>query len=225
MRIGVFGDSFAASRVECGSQIWWRHLARLGHDVTCHGAPGSSLDYSAKIIYAQGAQYDFVIWCATTPGRFSVKVNDTWVHTSGNIRTGLAQEQAIGEAVETYKKYLFDWSTANLYGKAIIAYLQNQIPNMMIVPSFPPPIYTDQDPIGFNLFHLSERETLHYFPTKSFADVMDQYHDLRPAHLTPQNNKILAELIAAKLEPGIFTADYQAFVTPDDDVNTVFEKK
>jgi hypothetical protein len=44
--------------------------------------------------------------------------------------------------------------------------------------------------------------------------VFEKYADLRPGHMTPENNKILAELINKNLTTGIFQTDINLFQTP-----------
>ena len=221
MKIAVFGDSFAANT--SAPHIWWKVLQSFGHDITCYGESGSSLMFSAALVDQHAKNYDLAIWCTTTPGRFSVKVNNEYVHFCRTVVSDNLEVQKINQAVEDYRKYLFDWNTENLAGKAIIAYLEIKYKNIMVIPSFPPPVYTYPDPIGFNLYHLSEREAQTYFPKLSLPEIYEKYHDLRSAHLTPINNVRLAEQVNQHLKPGLFQTAYENFDQPTDLVETVFE--
>ena len=221
MRIAVFGDSFAAR--QSAPQIWWQVLKTFGHEVDCYGEPGSSIGFSARLIEQHAKNYDLAIWCVTTPGRFSIETSQGLVHTSGRIHSDNVEVSAIGEAVESYRKYLFDWDTENLAGKALVAYLELRFKNILVIPSFPPPIYTHPDPIGFNLYILSEQEAKAYFPGKTLPEIYEKYHDLRPAHLTHVNNYRLAELINQNLKPGLFQTSYENFDHPTDLLENVFE--
>lgn len=223
MKIAVFGDSFAAK--VSPPEIWWRLLQNYEHDVTCFGESGSSLMFSAELVNQHAQDYELVIWCTTTPGRFSIKVNQKYIHFYQPVQSSDLEVRLVSQAVEDYRRYLFDWTRENLAGKAIIAYLQSKFSNIMIIPSFPPPVYTYPDPIGFNLYTLSEREASYYFPGKTLPDIYQHYDDLRPAHLTPINNAKLAEQVNQNLKPGLFQSTYESFAQPIDSLETVFESK
>ena len=224
MKIGVFGDSYAE---RTATNIWWQFLqTEYGHNVTCFGESASSIMFSANLIQQHGNEFDLIIWCVTTPGRFSVKVKSKYLHFTGTndkINTIDEESQQIAQAIGMYRRSLFDWDTENLMGKAIVHYMRSQF-NIMLVPTFPPPIYTYPDPIGFNLYTLSEREAKKYFPNSTLSNIYQNHHDLRPGHLTLKNHEILAKKINQNLTAGIFTADYNDFVEPTELFDSTFRK-
>lgn len=215
MKIGVFGDSFANS--QSNASAWWQVLKQHGHSVFCYGETGSSINFSAKLIYQKHSEFDFVIWCMTTPGRFSVElpgrneffhtnkiITHTGIRTSNSIPADI--DHKIVTACELYLKYIFDPDFENIIGKALSNYFLDIVPNLMIVPCFMSPLHTD-----FNLYALTIKELQQVFSDKEVHEIYQRYTDIRVCHMTVQNNQILAEIIANNLKPGIFSTDYSNF--------------
>jgi len=224
MNIGVFGDSFAMASYE--RNIWWRVLEQqFGHTVTSYGQSGSSIEYSAVLIEQLHTQFDFMIWCLTWPNRASLKTPDGYIHT-GNLvgkqkKTGRSDIDAKINACIEYSNLAVDHDATNLiYRTAAYGFLQ-RYPNLMIIPCFDQPMHTP-----FNLFSLSLMEVEHYFPAESsFSKVLSKYHDMRPAHLTIENNMILAQLINHDLKSGIFQTEYSNFSLSDTPItDNIFKK-
>jgi hypothetical protein len=215
MNIAIFGDSYAEKN--SNHIAWWQQLKNFGHNVVSYGEGGSSIDFSAKLILEQHSNFDFIIWCMTTPGRFSIKIpgRDKTFHSARTLtHTGIRISKHIPadidhEIIDTcqrYLKYVFDPDFENVAGKALANYFLNIIPNLMIVPCFPPPLETN-----FNLYELCTRELQQVFPNKETHEVYQDWEDIRVCHLTAKNNQILAEIIANNLKPGIFSTDYSRF--------------
>lgn len=217
MRIGIFGDSYAEKNI--GPGAWWRLLAdQHGHCTTSFGASGSSILYSAKQIDKHGKDFDFNIWCLTCPGRFSVKIGDNdrdedfWHSTSvmnaqGDMYTKTDKvDQNIVDTCHRYLKYIFDQEEENLVGQALVHYLLDRVPNLMVIPCFDPPLQ-----MSFNLYKLCELEIQTFFPNQKVYEIYRDYQDIRLCHLSRTNNKILASLIDQNLRPGIFSANYEEF--------------
>lgn len=227
MKIGVFGDSYADKGFLNSSVplIWYNFLnTDYGHNIKCFGEGGSSIMFSAELIREHAKNYDLNIWCLTTPGRFSFPntnnnqsyhVTTAWDQCSSNDLDLIKKH----EVCIDYLKYVFDWNTENLIGAAVVSYLQLQIPNLMIIPCFPPPLNAT-----FNLYELCEREAQHYFPGQKIYEIYKNYQDLRPGHITVGNQKILAKLINDNLVPGIFQTSYDHFITPSETIEQVFQK-
>ena len=110
MNIGVFGDSYAEKNT---SPTIWYHLLHNehGHNVESFGAGGSSINFSARLIDQMAKNYDLVIWCLTTPGRFSFQVDGRPHHvvTARDNYQGASLEIAKKHQVSIdYLKYVFD---------------------------------------------------------------------------------------------------------------------
>lgn len=225
MKIGVFGDSYADKRyvtsdVPC---IWYNFLATdHNHSIDCFGESGSSILFSAELIVEKFKDYDLVIWCLTTPGRFSLpnKINGRNYHVT------TAWDQCQSKDLEIikkhsvcidYLKYIFEWKTENFIGKALVHHVRDLCQNVMIMPCFPPPLDA-----RFNLYNLCETEAQHYFPARTIPEIYKTYQDLRPGHITVENQKILAELVVQNLGPGVFETSYENFITPTQSIDQVF---
>lgn len=227
MKIGVFGDSYAEKKYQHFAEpvIWYNFLnTEYGHTVECFGESGSSILFSAELIKQHSKNYDLNIWCVTTPGRFSLphKIGDGSFHiTTASDRCPSNDIELITKhkICTDYLKYIFDWTTENLVSKALVSFIQQECPNLLIIPCFPPPLEAE-----FNLYNLCEQETNFYFPNQSIPEVYEKYIDLRPGHLTVNNQKILAKLINDNLISGVFQTSYSNFVQPQISINNAFKK-
>jgi len=219
LNIGVFGDSYAEKK--SSSTIWYRLLQdKHGHTVESFGEGGSSINFSARLINQLAKNYDLVIWCVTTPGRFSFQVDRDQHHVTtawdkyqgNNIEVKKKHQTCI-----SYLKYVFDWEEENFVGRSVVSYITKQHNNIMIIPCFPPPLNSE-----FNLYTLCEKEAQTYFPGKTIPEIYQKYHDLRPGHISDENQKILAQLINDNLQPGVFQTNYDYFVKPSLPLEKVF---
>jgi len=219
VNIGVFGDSYAEKK---SSDTIWYHLLqnKYGHTVESFGEGGSSINFSARLIDRLATNYDLVIWCVTTPGRFSFLVDNHQHHvtTAWDNYQGPNLEIAKKHQVSIdYLKYVFDWEEENFIGRSIVSYITTQHSNVMILPCFPPPLDAK-----FNLYTLCENEAQHYFPSKTIPEIYQKYQDLRPGHISYENQEILAQLININLRPGIFQTEYTNFIKPSLPLEKVF---
>jgi hypothetical protein len=228
MKIGVFGDSYAdKSFLRSDSpSIWYNFLkTEYNHTIECFGEGGSSILFSAELIKKHAQNYDLIIWCVTTPGRFSLP------HANGDrsYHVTTANDKCKSNDIEVitkhkicidYLKYIFNWDTENLVSKALISFIQQEYPNLLIIPCFPPPLGAE-----FNLYKLCSWESNFYFPNQEIPEIYKNYYDMRPGHITVDNQKILAKLINDNLSPGIFQTSYSNFVQPQIPLEQVFKKR
>jgi hypothetical protein len=228
MKIGIFGDSYCdKSRLTNKEPIVWYNFLKTeyGHDIDCFGEWGSSILFSAKLIKEHATKYDLVIWCVTTPGRFSFpnsssdrayNITTSWdeCHTDD---PDLAKKHQV---CLDYLKYVFDWETENLVGESVVKHIQNLFGNIMVIPCFPPPLSAE-----FNLYKVCENEADVYFPGKKIHEIYEDYLDTRAGHLTLENHKILARLINDNLKPGVFQTSYDNFVKPTLPLDKIFKPK
>lgn len=225
MKIGIFGDSFAEKNHAGTGLIWYDILQKNhGHQVECFGESGSSIAFSADLINHFAQQYDLVIWCLTLPGRFTLPdvVNGRRVHISGAYDKCTSSDLEIAKKHKIcidYLTHVFEWQTEKFIAKCVALHLQTIHDNIMIIPCFAAPLDCD-----FNLYTLNEKEAQHYFPGKSMPEIYQKYHDIRPGHLTEENQVILAQLINQNLSPGIFQTSYDNFVTPVKPFDRTFKK-
>jgi hypothetical protein len=211
----VFGDSFANKDAD---QIWWRYLeTQHGHQVRCFGEPGSALSFSLDKLDAYHSDFDHVIWCVTSVNRISFWHRDRAYHHTGTSEpmiTGDAILDAKRDITHRYLTMAFETHFAEIQGRALVHWAQSQYHNITIVPCFATPVYFMAEP-GFNLFDLCLRELAAAFPNRDPASIVNSDLDQRQGHLTETNHRVLAALLAQRLEPGVFTARYEDFVLDD----------
>jgi hypothetical protein len=140
----------------------------------------------------------------------------------------LANDPEIQEKINVTEKFIaiaMDEPDREFVSRCIIEFVKNQVPNMLLIPSFPAPIYDSVENAGFNLFDLYRQETKHYFPSLSVYDVQTKYHDARQGHLCESTQTILAKEISQQLRPGLFVTDYDKFPKPTQSVDQIFSRK
>ena len=228
MKIGVFGDSFAEKNAE---KIWWKFLQGYGHKVTCFGENGSSIVWSAKQILDTKNDFDFVIWCVTSSNRITVwhraNFTEKYVHVLGTDAKKHSDpeiQQKI-DATEKFIQIAMDEPDREFVGKCVVEYVKTQVPNMLLIPCFPVPLYDSVENAGFNLFDLYQKETRYFFPSKSHYDVQTEYRDLRQGHFCESTHVVLAEEISKSLHPGIFVSDYDKFPKPPGLFDQFFQRR
>jgi len=225
MKIGVFGDSYCEkSYYEFHNPvIWYNFLKEQGHSIECWGESGSSMYFSACQIAEKNKDYDLVIWCVTTPGRLSLKTGERWHHictADDRYRGNDIEVQKKHNVYTEYRKWVFDWEQSNFIDRCVVEKIAERAGNVLLIPCFPPPLGAEK----FNLYTLCELEAQHWFPEKTIPEIYKDYQDLRPGHISIDNQKILYKLISENLKPGIFSANYADFQPPTISVNQAFRK-
>lgn len=235
MKIGIFGDSFAADGWE-NQPSWWKYLTDHGHTVTCHARGGTSILWSARQIQDLAKNYDLAIWCVTNSDRITFRVDETpgVVNSTQiinyndphieNFKWVLDSSRAKAQMIKDWYKYNPDANELLLVGTAVVDHLRSIYKNLMLIPCF-------SDPLNnyFNLFTVSNKEVEHYFGGTFFkpnANIFAEYEEHRACHLSVENNRILGNLVADNLVPGIFQTGYDHFITaPAELVSFYFTKK
>lgn len=227
MKIGVFGDSYAKWRLDNEeTYIWWTHFQELipGCQVTSYGCPGSSIDYSLHELLENHQRYDFVIWCVTGCFRRGAFIDGQWYHFQqhGPNKNQLTSKPELPKSKshvhdEMYAMFKYTWQHQEWRYKACVDYALKTMPHLMVIPCFEQPLET-----GFCLTDISRWEWNHYFPDLDFSHLHKTHKDLRHGHLTRKNQRILAELIANDLKPGIFHTDLKHFQLPDQPIEECF---
>lgn len=223
MKIGVFGDSFCEHRYIPAYRGWWQLLDEYGHDIHSYGESSSSILFSAQKIIEHGDKFDFLIWAVTTPFRLSIKLNQEYLHLTGsnqNINDVDIMYKSKAKAGCDYLQHLINHREQCLVGQALVEYVRLKFPNLLTIACFPDPLNVD-----FNLYELCSREAEAYFPGQQLHIVYERFIDIRTCHLSIDNNKILARLIAENLTPGTFTTDYSNFIEPKEPRVSYFKSK
>ncbi len=222
MKIGVFGDSYANK--DTNESIWWKYLnTKYLHQVECWGEAGSSLLFSAKLLYEHYKNYDLNIWCLTQPQRYTIRHNSNNIHITGrhHCKVNNFDLQNKIDITEKFLNLVVDVDDAEFAAYCITEYLKNKIPNLLTIPTFATRYYGKD----FNLFDLCVQETSHYFTDPDLASIYDHYIDMRSGHFTDETHSKLASLINNSLQPGTFTATYADFDAPTTTFEQIFKRK
>lgn len=234
MKIGVFGDSFAENFSKNfpnrSATMWWEYLRdQFGHEVECFGERASDLLYSAKLINKHAPSYDLAIWCVTAPGRYTVKKGPNFLHLSGSkqlqerYRKQVDQFDVLENAYKMYMAHLFDEADDVFVCNALVNYVIGLHTNIMIIPCFHDPLFSDSSTEKFTLSGVSKLETDYYFPNTPLYKIHSKYVDLRAGHLTDINHQNLARCINSSLSPGIFQTEYSKFTVPTVSISNSFK--
>lgn len=211
MKIGVFGDSFACHNA---NHIWWRYLeTNHGHQVTSFGEGGSSLGFSVECLDSHYKNFDRLIWCVTTVNRISIWHKDKIYHNTGTFKCKHTGDYLLDRKLDVIHQYLteaFDFHFQEILGHALVHWMLDKHPNLMIVPSFSTPVYFMQEHL-FNLYDLCKKEVQYIFPGQDAENIVNNSQDGRDGHLTDTNQRILARLIDANLDSRIFFTEYDNF--------------
>lgn len=222
MKIGVFGDSFAD---RFAGNSWWDELKRFGHNVTSFGEGGSSLAFSAGLLWNHANEFDYLIWCVTSVNRVSFYHDDRAYHVTNAFdslrqRTTVANLQNISQS---YLQNVFHPHGHEVLGNLAVQGALKKFPNLLIIPCFATPVYF-MEPPGFNLFELSTLEAQSYFPGQDLYTIFHNWQDIRACHFTCETNYYLATEISQAIDQGtkIFTSDYSNFSQPTQSLSEAF---
>jgi hypothetical protein len=225
MKIGVFGDSFADKTFL--NNTWWNYLRDYGHTVSSFGEAGSSLAFSAGLLWTHVSEFDHVIWCVTSVNRVSFQYLDRNYHVTNSF-DNVESDDEVARRQRISKDYLT--FVHDSHGYEVLGYLAVQaalkkFDNITVIPCFATPVYFMQTP-GFNLCELSSREAAHFFPGQDLYSIQKNYHDRRAAHFLASTHRQLAVLIdqAVQKKHQLFSADYNSFSNPKQSENRFVPK-
>ena len=204
MKLGIFGDSYAAGGKEC----WPQYLSQnLNIDYDNHSRAGTSTFYSYKKFFEKHEQYTHIVFTYSDPNR---------IHSLPKMYEGLhyvkpqdtdENFKVIKGVVLTYFRYLQDNLLDSIIQQKIYDDIQDicQQKNIKLVNILP------FEPCRFDNIEFTKRKNtfsnllgLDKISWKELTTARpedyDSYNygipDSRECHLTPENNKILATLVA-----------------------------
>lgn len=216
MKIGIFGDSYAARHKHGTGLAWFEHLQKNHNlDVTCFGQPGSSLYYSYTKFIKHHIDFDKVVFLVTGPGRLTLPIppeydqqNDALRHVTNydsfkfTVDANFKYDNylnRISEALKLYYTYLMDVDRDLLYHQLLIKEIQQVRPDGLFIPCF--------NNLGFpskkTLFDIHYIDIKHYNLTESEA----VHRDIRHCHMNYENNTIFSNLIKRWIDTGEFDLD------------------
>lgn len=209
-RLGIFGDSFCS--LNSGIEGSWPNVVSKfsGFDITNFGKPGTGIMWSYRNLLDNADQYDWNIWCVSSIQRLALNVPVApWVvhYTPGGENNH--RSPAIVDICKTVDEFFVKvdiYSDLNiLYDNLIMAAL-SKWSNLLVIPCFHEPLMRD-----CYLNSISEKEVQcmkNVHGSYSFRN----FRDRRPCHLTPANNKILAQTILEQKDQKILSIDLDKFI-------------
>lgn len=250
MKIGIFGDSWAKTIVSDEGKkfhdgyAWWE-LLLAKYDVTNFGVPGSSVYFSYEEFNKHYSNFDKIIFLATEPGRLTFEIGseiknpllkeefkrhcnayataDYYSKVFNDIR--FPEDSARINAAKEYFLWLLNKKEQKEYRRLLLNEIRNLRPDTLILIPSESWDHVKQQVI-FCLLDISNIEVDH-FGKGSFQDLMNQgYTDIRPCHLTREDNKMFADKISNWIEnQTIPIFSKEDFVPPADDIEIYFEIK
>lgn len=217
MKIGIYGDSYAAIRHPSSQNFSWPKLISAYYPTVMFSLIGSNFFYSYEKLLKTYSHVDQCILILTNPMR--IKLND-----SVNIGPGLRFAHSIRpeqdfrqvidpmtiealKATDYYYKYLYDYNYMHEVQHGLVERLLTRIPNLLMIPAFPNSYCGDPFVINtqsISLYDISCAEENHWKIKK-----MD--NDCRECHLSIENNIILKDIILENLGRGIIELDKTRF--------------
>lgn len=250
MKIGIFGDSWAKTIVSHGTKeihdgyAWWELLAEK-YEITNFGIPGSSVYFSYEEFHKHHSKFDKIIFLATEPGRLTFEVGSEIKHNRLSaefkrhcnsyatadyyskvfIDVRFPEDTARLNAAKEYFLWILNKKEQSEYKRLMLNEIKNLRPDALILN----PAHS-WDPVNRQvitcLLDISNME-VDSFGQGSLQDLMSRgYSDIRPCHLSRENNKILADKISNWIEHSIVPSiEKDDFVLPADDIELYFEIK
>lgn len=224
MKVGIFGDSFAADKFN--ETPSWTEILAEKYDVTVHAIRGSNLYYAVNQFKKHNHNYDKIIFVVTLPGRQQIadwipvpapiyryvpSPNQVEVYFS-NLKKDISQnlEQAYKAALD-YFKYMQTYDFEVYVHNLMCEDIRNLRSDTVMVPAFGNSL-TETKKNCLNDIWNKENTAWGYnniFPTSGLT-----YLDIRNCHMTAENNVILAKKADSWIHGHEVVIDVNDFVTP-----------
>ena len=226
MKIGIFGDSFAKSKLNVTPT--WVDILSEKYDITNHAYSGSNLYYSINEIKKHHEKYDKIILVVTEPGRLKIA---SWVPlglTQQFVNGPLDQKYTHRKSLSKYEQMV--WEASNHYFTCLQddeydMYIHNLMldeikrirPDIILIPAFQNSWYNIQ---GGSMLYICHKENTAW--NLDLTTVVIQYQDNRNSHITAENNAIFAtkaekwingEPVHINLDDFVTTTDKDFYLT------------
>jgi hypothetical protein len=236
MKIGIFGDSFAAraSPPAVEDQTFWSDVIGKVHDVENFAKAGTNLYWSYTLIKDNYYKFDTVILVVTGFGRlYTPNAKNTHIKHAFNLpqiehllETG--KVPGVGEAfsehdltilktLRDYKLYVEDDMQSALFHDMLLDRIKSLVPNVILIPSWGASLDSLKEVhhIDVNYKSLIDISKLDLdYCGISFNNIM---FDKRFGHLSPSNNMILGQDLLSYIESDRkkpYTIDMSLYKTP-----------
>jgi hypothetical protein len=219
MKIGIFGDSFAARPGHAHlpeDKTFWSDTIGEVHDVENFGKAGTNLYWSYNLLKDNYHKFDTIIFVATGFGRYYIPNAD---HHTVKHAFNIAQikylltlgkpnedesysdhDLTILKTLRDYKLYVEDDIQSALFHELLLSEIKRMVPNIILIPSWKGCVDPLKEVRGIDLGYnsLIDISTLDIDYCKiSFNDVL---LDRRYAHISPANNLILGKDLLRYIE-------------------------
>jgi hypothetical protein len=205
MKIAVFGDSYGQQWTDGLGRLWVDILADRGYDIVNYSLASSSIWYSWDLYQKHESCYDKVIFLATTPDRITldskflpkkichVSSPVYWAHDPGSYADTAVTVQEVNkirQALTVAQQYTDSQTMNMLPFNLLIDHIRSLTRPILLLPCFG----TRKLWPSLNLISQIDQ--------KRFGINIKYYRDCRPAHLSPENNQILADRIQGWIDHG-----------------------
>lgn len=205
MKIAVFGDSYGQRWTEGLGQLWVDILVDRGYDIDNYARASSSVWYSWDLYQKHESRYDKVVFLATTPDRTTLDTRFLpenichvaspahWAHDPGSYADSAVTVQEVNkirQALTVVQQYT-NSQTMNLVPFHLLAdHIKSLSRPILLLPCF------GTRKLWPSLHLISQIDQ------KRFGIDLSNFRDCRPAHLSPENNQILADRIQGWIDHG-----------------------
>ena len=212
MKIAIFGDSFAHSRMDNSTPGWPEILAKK-YTVRNHAQSGSALYYSVDLFLKNHQFADKIIFIVTTPGRLTLPINDLRkkfipnYHNATSLKEVFKEDTIFLKVIDAAIGFFLHVQN-DKYEKFIHNLMIEEVkrvrPDAIIIDAFgSPPAFDSMYQI-----QLKEERAWNYSP------LVASFSDRRNCHMTVENNAIFAEKVEEWLHGAPVKINLDDFVTP-----------
>ena len=245
MKIGVYGDSFAAPRQNLPGETdisWWEWLQEQGHEVTTWGKNASSLWYSVRGFLATHTEYDSIVFLVTSPHRFilpsrpDILFPEDFRYIAGLYNTEfnsqLAKQRRLNPEVSRIlncaKDYIVDIQDTefDVYAhNLMVAEIRRIRPDAVILPCFSNSLPDLSGSIPLIYINEVENHSLGEDWNSDWEKLIRSGVDLRRCHMTQANNIMIGKKVLNCLLTGErFCVTSDDIIQPTESIRKYFVK-
>jgi hypothetical protein len=205
MRVGIYGDSHAASIFDRSVNDDISYVEMLYHNyaIKNFGVGGSSLFYSYNEFLKTEKDFDKIVFIATTPGRIYLNPFDhptidiAHLHITGvdqadrNIETysNSNVNKKVFKTIKDYVLYVQNMEQECKYYELMLKDIKQQRPDAMLIETNKFAAGNDTD---FNFWNIDEIA----------SNIFGNFQDFRHCHLSKEKHVILYEMIEENIRTG-----------------------
>lgn len=217
MKLGIYGDSFAAAPTNRRSWI----TPLLVYDTQIYADDGVSVDYTLKTFVETHEMFDKVIVCLTEPSRVYIPNHPNFNHMyldeiyikNKTSKIPYSEQKKILDYFRFHVQYVQSREVEKHKFSAVYHYIKAlRKKDCLILPCF----NKEEKNMHMPLMDISRIDLINKDYGKKLRDCCDNYGDPRQCHLSPINNFILGSKIKKWIRTSKFRhniKDYQTTLT------------